>query len=520
VFLRCKINWCKIIFLSILFSSLGIAQSLRDSDEFLREYMKANRRPMDQIMIAIWQDTNSSRKKQVVQHLKNYLKKAKSQSSFEHNGPAGMGSPTKHHWILENGIKCVDKVSAGDEQPDANGRLDYEIASYEVPVYELDELWDLNVVPVTVEGKLDGNRAIFQVWVPNSETWQQAGGYERAKSDGRDALELLDYIVHNSDGNDNNRLIVRDRGFKKGDWLAGIDYGWAFHDESEWFNLHRNVPHPSEIEDESNASKFAEKISKTSESSIRAILKRGRVREEFIDKAVRRAKKVAKLFEPEKIAHENVARDLGKPARLEADEIEESIILNGRSYRVLDHYENGAHGTVFKLRDQRDRSLWALKIAKGDEEIEVVTRDEVARNKALLGSPQKPAKYRLRGKNFVLKTFYDGQRADEFMENFDPHSDHDQTALIKLIRKMRGFAASGIYLPLWNPQNIVLEKNSQDWVVFDTSNKMRTGLKPARVLEHYRYDLMAVWLPRIPQLNTLLDYFNSPLGRCAASLVK
>lgn len=133
-------------------------------------------------------------------------------------------------------IRAVFKTFDSDPEIRPNGRWErrYDKADrylYEIAAYRLDRILGLQMVPVAVERRVDGQRGLVQYWVEGAhnetERIQQKLQYDTDCSYARQhqLINAFDVLVHNLDRNTGNILYDRE-------WQAWmIDHSRAFSTE-------------------------------------------------------------------------------------------------------------------------------------------------------------------------------------------------------------------------------------------------------------------------------------------------
>ncbi len=132
-------------------------------------------------------------------------------------------------------FKDVDVRKTGITKLKSGAEMDFKDSwQFDVAAYELDKLLGLDMVPVTVERKYNGEKGMVQWWVPNAMTEgdRKEKGLEPPDVDSWNRylykLRLFDNLVYNIDRNLGNLLITPDwkiwmidhsRSFKNNDTL-------------------------------------------------------------------------------------------------------------------------------------------------------------------------------------------------------------------------------------------------------------------------------------------------------------
>jgi hypothetical protein len=100
----------------------------------------------------------------------------------------------------------------------------FESYKSEIAAYELDKMLGLNMVPVVVERRIDGDLGAAVMWLDGVRSWESVGplpkpatwGFQLAR------MKMFDDLISNSDRNKGNLLV-------DGDWhIYLIDHSRAF----------------------------------------------------------------------------------------------------------------------------------------------------------------------------------------------------------------------------------------------------------------------------------------------------
>ena len=89
----------------------------------------------------------------------------------------------------------------------------------EIDAYLIDQILDLNIVPMTVERTIDGMKGSLQVFVVKDQN-KDPNFVDHSHPDFK-KMKLLDYLIRNGDRHSNNFLILPDK-------IAAIDHGQSF----------------------------------------------------------------------------------------------------------------------------------------------------------------------------------------------------------------------------------------------------------------------------------------------------
>ncbi len=181
------------------------------------------------IQEAIWLAIEEGVDQFYIDQLKGGLRGRLLSESYEARLFSGEGVSLKSLVNFKKGIKAIFKRHGGTEfVPYASRRvLTQELLSVyaadaysEVAAYQLDELYGLNLVPMTLPREIGGHSGSIQYFVDGG----RAGLYPRKKySYGN--LMVLDYLAGNRDRHKGNWLYLSDL-----DRVVAIDHGLAFRD--------------------------------------------------------------------------------------------------------------------------------------------------------------------------------------------------------------------------------------------------------------------------------------------------
>jgi SPP1 gp7 family putative phage head morphogenesis protein len=102
------------------------------------------------------------------------------------------------------------------------------MADREILAYQLDELFDLNLVPTTVRRTIDGKPGTVQAWVPGDPIHKAWGGWGQTPSDAPRQqmidMTMFDFVLGNFDRHGGNALIEK----TADGWnLHAIDHGFS-----------------------------------------------------------------------------------------------------------------------------------------------------------------------------------------------------------------------------------------------------------------------------------------------------
>ncbi len=172
-----------------------------------RAKISAGLEEINEIQNYIWNLKDSDEKTKLISALEEYAAGAPVVGVFSKAGNFGVGPAKKEFFQLEGGLQIIFKFQY-DEKFTAS------TMEKEVLAYQLNKLWNLDIVPVTIEKEIKGVRGSAQVWIP---FYQLGSNFIDDLNSVRKYfwMKAFDYIVNEQDRHNGNYLV--------GNQIAAID---------------------------------------------------------------------------------------------------------------------------------------------------------------------------------------------------------------------------------------------------------------------------------------------------------
>ncbi len=197
---------------------------------------KANK-GQEAIWLAQSEAEQNPMKRPALQKMKNKLKNWLFSDAFEIQSSVLPGVTRAHVIRLKNfNIFGIFKSDGGthylvenpDLPPDEGFRRSVANALSEVAAYELDQLLELNIVPITAFRELNGEWGSIQYFLRGDHFKNLHQGKYPRRSESFTSLMVLDFLAGNPDRHRNNWLNLETIKRNEFDQVVAIDHGLAF----------------------------------------------------------------------------------------------------------------------------------------------------------------------------------------------------------------------------------------------------------------------------------------------------
>jgi predicted Ser/Thr protein kinase len=164
---------------------------------------------------------------------------------------------------------------------------------------------------------------------------------------------------------------------------------------------------------------------------------------------------------------------------------------SGKKITIIEEVEVGRRGRVYRAKGKKGE-IFALKLAK-DAEAETLDSfsKEGKKVKALAKGEFRHAQILEEGKDFALKDWIEGVRADQWLKAWDKAGRPVERADVKeLWRIFKRAAEQKTYIGDLNPKNLIW--TGKDWVIID-SGDLRYDLDAKTILERFQEKMTRRW---------------------------
>lgn len=160
-------------------------------------------------------------------------------------------------------------------------------------------------------------------------------------------------------------------------------------------------------------------------------------------------------------------------------------------YKIIKFLDEGKRGKAFRS-ETMDGEEVVLKVAVDNEADTLKSfSEEAEKNKGYKLAKFPHAKLIEYGKNFMVKEFISGTRADEWLKEWVNNGMPSGTPQLKnLSQALKSAAQLGVYIGDLNPKNLIWD--GKKWVIID-SGTWRDDLDKAGILDRYKDKVVSRW---------------------------
>ncbi len=156
----------------------------------------------------------------------------------------------------------------------------------------------------------------------------------------------------------------------------------------------------------------------------------------------------------------------------------------GTKLIIAQRIDDGHAGVVFKVRNEADNKIYALKVPKKETEKQFrKLHQEVEKNSKLEELSLPHARIVEEGGDYLVKEWVDGLRGDEWFIKWNMFGRPlDDKAWLKLTEMFDSLSARGIYVQNLKDLNVIF--NGTEWVVIDVGY-FKHGMSPPDALGRF-----------------------------------